>query len=1578
MKPKNTSRIIAFVLALVMVVPLIGVPAFAEDTVDENAFEGYFEDFTNMTNAADMYASGTGAAAIANDAIIPDPTNSGKGNVWSVDVATHVGANSPHNSDIKSRFNYATYDSIVYQYDFYVEAGAVGELGVDTVLYADGSQRNNAQWYGFYSLDLTNGKIIPKATNGGSTVTATVNDASFKPDTWYTFAMVLDLKTSAYSLYLDGCKLMDAQMYVKNTTTPIANIVLVSSADMYVNKAKDSSTGTVYYDNVTVYEGTAPANAKNGYFEDFTGMDSAAGMYSGTAIETDTILSDPTNSGKGNVWSIDLASHSNANHSPNTLIKQWFNYAAHDSIVYQYDFYVENGAVGEIGFDSTVYNDGTNTSLGSVWHGLYSLDLTNGKIIHNKPNGRSTVTATVNDAGFKPGKWYNFAMALNLDTGAYSLYLDGYKVMDAQMAVKNFSLSSGILAFQKAPTSGSSGTVYYDNVTVYAGTAPANAKNGYFEDFADMDSAAGMYASNAGATAIANDAIVSDPTNSGKGNVWKLDVAPHKDSNNNPNAFIKQWFDYNAHDSIVYQYDFYVENGAKGQLGFDTAGSQGWHGLYSLDFTNSKIAGAATNNKSTYTATMNDAGFRTGKWYNFAMVLNLDTGAYSLYLDGYKVMEAQLAITNVSPSTLAFQKTPNNDNNSGTVYYDNVTVYEGTAPDNAKEGMRPYAEDFTGMTSAADMYTGSGVTADTIVPDPTNSGKGNVWKLDVASHKDSNYSPNTLIKQWFDCAVNDSIVYQYDFYVEKGATGELGFDYVSGRYYGLYSLDFTNSKIIHTASNDGSTVTAETGLASFATGKWYNFAMVMDLDKGAYSLYLDGYKVMDAEMPIENVSLSTSTIAFQKAHSNKTNSGTVYYDNVTVYAGTAPDNAKEGKRPYFEDFTGMMNAADMYSDAGVTADTIVPDPTNSGKGNVWKVDLASHTNANNVPNADVKSLFNKAVNDSVVYQLDFYVVAGAKGEIGFDAQLRLDGTTDYAWNGLYSLDLTNGKIIPRASNPGGTVTAAVNDPSFKTDTWYTLAMALDLKTGVYSLYLDGYKLMDARMRVENFTFYLMAFQKAKSNQTNSGTVYYDNVAVYAGTQPTDVKAGARPQDPYFEDFSVNAPAGSNAIATKDPENSSNNVAQINNHYNDAVVKSPFSMTAETVVLEADYYLDYGESQQFHLTSQIHTIKGLDADGVERTATWNALFMIWHDANEGENSARLDVNGQNKICYRDDVYGRIYVPCNEWFTVSVVVDRASGTYTVYVNGIAYASAQFAYAKDGIYYPLHNLSWDGSQWIVLKTASGFKDAEGSYVTKEGCAYVDNLAIYDVADTLKEVEVDAEKDFQYVDVTINGVNTKTIATKYLVKADDSFTATPVYFNENGEFNAIVSNVGKVSIRYGTNADVNPAGMRFATELDADLLAQLQAMVEAGTIKSVDLGTLIAPTDYIQKVEGKKDPIATSLAELTPNETVLDVSVEIGEWFDFKDPENYSGTYFVGSIVNLNVANYGRAFSAAGYVKVTLLSGESVYILADAYSQDVKSASKGILEMYKDQLSARQKTILQNYVDGVSNGTATTEPAA
>ncbi|MBQ8416565.1 MAG: hypothetical protein IJX13_06700, partial [Clostridia bacterium] len=191
---------------------------------------------------------------------------------------------------------------------------------------------------------------------------------------------------------------------------------------------------------------------------------------------------------------------------------------------------------------------------------------------------------------------------------------------------------------------------------------------------------------------------------------------------------------------------------------------------------------------------------------------------------------------------------------------------------------------------------------------------------------------------------------------------------------------------------------------------------------------------------------------------------------------------------------------------------------------------------------------------------------------------------------------------------------------------------------------------------------------------------------------------------------------------------------------------------------------------------------------------------------------------------------------EWFTITAVIDLETGFFTLYVDGVAIASATISVGT--------HLSINPNSWIVSKYQSHHYavNEEGKYVDADGnvfedqtkryeLTYEDNCYVDDVCTyvlngtngTEVTVDIDADKDLQYVGAKINGEDVVTLSPKFFKAADDAtFAAAAVYFNAEGEYNGIVSKPtdGTTSVRYG-----EPTGLRFKTTINEALVAELQA---------------------------------------------------------------------------------------------------------------------------------------------------------
>lgn len=167
-----------------------------------------------------------------------------------------------------------------------------------------------------------------------------------------------------------------------------------------------------------------------------------------------------------------------------------------------------------------------------------------------------------------------------------------------------------------------------------------------------------------------------------------------------------------------------------------------------------------------------------------------------------------------------------------------------------------------------------------------------------------------------------------------------------------------------------------------------------------------------------------------------------------------------------------------------------------------------------------------------------------------------------------------------------------------------------------------------------------------------------------------------------------------------------------------------------------------------------------------------------------------------------------------------------------------------------------------------------------------------------------------------------------------------TPVYTKLLSAETSPVTMQKGASIRLN---DVN--GIRFYTTVDTAKLAELKNV--EGNV--VELGTLIAPADLVT-------------GELTHSigaDNYVDVKYQNNEWF----AENT----FVGSIVNIKTANYGRAFIGRGYIKVT--NGDDVtyyYAKQDDNARSVKAIAQAYIDDANSgysSLDSKTKELVDNW---------------
>ncbi len=191
------------------------------------------------------------------------------------------------------------------------------------------------------------------------------------------------------------------------------------------------------------------------------------------------------------------------------------------------------------------------------------------------------------------------------------------------------------------------------------------------------------------------------------------------------------------------------------------------------------------------------------------------------------------------------------------------------------------------------------------------------------------------------------------------------------------------------------------------------------------------------------------------------------------------------------------------------------------------------------------------------------------------------------------------------------------------------------------------------------------------------------------------------------------------------------------------------------------------------------------------------------------------------------------------------------------------------------------------------------------------------------------------------------------FVYYTDGTNTYNPGYVFENitesVELESVTlsfSMLSGASFRYNT-----PSGIRFYSDVDTDLIEKLR---HDGA--SVELGTLIAPKDYLDD------------KELTFESGVFYACVpfESTEWHENGD---FKG--IIGSIVNIKECNLNREFVGRGYIKFTQ-DGVTKTIYANYDNDDIKNNSRSIccianqVMIYNsDTLTVEHFDLVKNYAD-------------
>ncbi len=163
------------------------------------------------------------------------------------------------------------------------------------------------------------------------------------------------------------------------------------------------------------------------------------------------------------------------------------------------------------------------------------------------------------------------------------------------------------------------------------------------------------------------------------------------------------------------------------------------------------------------------------------------------------------------------------------------------------------------------------------------------------------------------------------------------------------------------------------------------------------------------------------------------------------------------------------------------------------------------------------------------------------------------------------------------------------------------------------------------------------------------------------------------------------------------------------------------------------------------------------------------------------------------------------------------------------------------------------------------------------------------------------------------------------------------------------------------------NSGGIRFATNINLEKYAALKAFCKQRRIKTVSLGTLIAPVEYVREA----GEFSTEALDLLDHKTpYLNIKANTEVFYDGDKTlaEGYD-EQFVASIVNIKLENRTRNFAAIGYIQLSLMDGKSFIIysydnadmdLVQKYSANLAEVAEA--ELVKDTWTADERAMIED----------------
>ncbi len=511
------------------------------------------------------------------------------------------------------------------------------------------------------------------------------------------------------------------------------------------------------------------------------------------------------------------------------------------------------------------------------------------------------------------------------------------------------------------------------------------------------------------------------------------------------------------------------------------------------------------------------------------------------------------------------------------------------------------------------------------------------------------------------------------------------------------------------------------------------------------------------------------------------------------------------------------------------------------------------------------------------------------------------------------------------------------------------------------------------------TWNLGHFHRGGNVSDYKGYMYIDNIAIYDGKDIEKVFASKGYTLDYNQTYDgmtigdivkIEGKDTSSCITT-DPAGNEDDLA-LRVDYDDVASKeanyTPVTdgftyMSTNKVVLEANYFLEEGSAGQ--IQSQFWNMGAFldvpnagfaysNQDSTTRIYRWVDLYTI--QTTKDATQARVTSYGS------DDP--EMMLDLGKWHAFSFVLDLSNGEYTLYINGIVAFRGRLRQEikdVDGQTKTFHfrNISVGSEQWIVSKVSERQAAYEGSFyvddvtVTKLGGerAYMQRIGGLLSADLYANGEkVQTFTDENYFLITdlikLENVEVYDIGIDQLLKTDDE------------------------SIRF-----TSPSGIRFTTWVDVEALEALYGRIErplsptdegAATaeesgngqgvsLKAVSFGTLIIPSDLLDGRELTFDVLEEN------NLPYLDIKGTRGYYYDV-DGDGV-GTHIAGSLINIKEENIDRLYSAVSYVRIVLETG----VVYNIYGHRVaKNSAQSVADDVFGAFTPAEQAVIDAFLAG------------